>query len=372
MLASARDEGLDPFQAAGADAAGAAGLTMLRVPSLPSGARWRRPTIPTGLAALRCRAWAPDVVHSQAPFGAGLEALVAARLAGVPLVSTRREPIEPGRRDGPAPANSPTPASLRYARWYYNQCDLVTSPSEIVVAALRECGVRVPTRVVRDPLALEPWPWPERSLDEKPRRGPGRFTLLHVGPLSAEERVDDVIRAIPSLITRIPAVSLTVAGEGPAEPSLRILADRLQVTSHVRFVGPLTGARLVEAYASSDAFVTMRGSETSRLAAIEAMAAGLPVIVARDRRLADELDASRGILVEPGDITSLVTSILALRRDSARAAALAAAGRAHAARYRPGPIAAEWEEVYGEVLSRSRRRRATPSRALPQPTAPRS
>jgi 1,2-diacylglycerol 3-alpha-glucosyltransferase len=257
---------------------------------------------------------------------------------------------------------SPTPAAVRYARWYYNQCDLVT--------ALREHGLNVPTRIVIDPLPLDPWPGTERSLDEKPRRGPGSFTLIHVGRLTADQRVDEVIRAIPSLITRIPAVCFTVAGEGPAEASLRTLADRLQVTTHVRFVGPLARARLLDAYAASDAFVTMSGSEASRLATIEAMAAGLPVIAARTPGLAEDMDASCGIMIETGDTASLVESILALRRDPARAAALGAAGRAHAARFSPEPIAAEWEEIYGEVLSRSRQRRTGNARALPQPTTP--
>ena len=311
----------------------------------------------------------PDVVHSHEPFGTGLEALATARLLRVPLISTRRDPVEHLPRDGPASTMSPTPAALRYARWYYNQCDLVTSPSETIVTALRDRGLGVPTRVVNDPLPLDPWPGTERSLDEKPRRGPGSFTLLHVGRLTADQRVDEIIRAIPSLITRIPAVCFTVAGEGPAETSLRTLADRLQVTTHVRFVGRLARARLLESCAS-DAFVTMSGSEASRLATIEALAAGLPVIAARTPSLAEDMDASCGITIETADTASLVASILALRRDPARAAALGAAGRAHAARFRPEPIAAEWEEIYGEVLSRSRQRRAARSCAVPQPTAP--
>src|SRR5262245_40186295 len=216
MLAIARHEGIEPFHPANGHPEGIEGVTLLRLPSLP---RWAGGRIPTGLVALRCRTWAPEVVHSQEPSGPGLDALLAARLLGVPLVSTRREPIPRLPHGGSASTTSPTPMAVRYARWYYNQGDLVPSPAEAVVTALRDCGVRVPARVVRDPLPLDHWPDLERSFDEKPRRGPGRFTLIHVGRLIAERRVDDVIRAIPSLITRIPAVSFTVVGEGPAEPS---------------------------------------------------------------------------------------------------------------------------------------------------------
>jgi glycosyltransferase involved in cell wall biosynthesis len=115
----------------------------------------------------------------------------------------------------------------------------------------------------------------------------------------------------------------------------------------------------------------MSRAGTGRLAIIEAMAAGLPVIAARTRHLGDEMDASRSVLVEAGDIGALVESILTLHRDPARAATLGAAGRAHAARFSSGPIAAEWEKIYGEVLARSRQpRTATPRAVVPQSTAP--
>src|SRR5262249_56022556 len=87
--------------------------------------------------------------------------------------------------------------------------------------------------------------------------------------------------------------------------------------------------------------------------------------------VAECVDASRGMLVEAGDTMALVDSILALQRDPVRAAALGAAGRAHAAHFGPASIAAEWEEIYGEVLARRRQRRAVESRSLPQPTTPR-
>jgi len=77
-------------------------------------------------------------------------------------------------------------------------------------------------------------------------------------------------------------------------------------------------------------------------------------------------------LVERTDTAALVAAILALHRDPARAATLGASGRAYAARFAPEPIAAEWEEIYGEVLLRSRPQRASASRSLPQPTARRS
>jgi glycosyltransferase involved in cell wall biosynthesis len=371
MLAISRGEGSEQLDRLPSGPEPGDGLTLLRLPSLPWGAGRHWPAIPTGIAALRCRAWAPDILHSQDALGAGLEGLATARIVGAPLISTLRDPIETRPHRGLASVKAPTPVALRYVRWYYRQCDLVTTPSERIVAAVRESGLRVPVRVVSDPLPLDPWPSVGRPIEDKPRRGLRRFALIHVGRLTAVQRVDDIIRAIPSLITRIPAVSLTLVGTGPAEPALRTLAERLQVTTHVRFVGELGRPRLLDAYAASDAFVSLSTAETTHLATIEAMAAGLPAIGARTPALSECVDASRGMLVEAGNTAALVASILALHREPSRAAALGAAGRAYAARFGPEPIAAEWEAIYGEVLSKSRRRRATKAtRASPHPTSP--
>ncbi len=170
---------------------------------------------------------------------------------------------------------------------------------------------------------------------------------------------------------RVPRLSLTVVGRGPEEAELRRLAERLQVTSHVRLAGHLTGERLVDAYAASDVFVTMSRGGTPDLRTLEAMASGLPVIGARARGLLERVDTTCGVVVEPGDTTGLIAAILALHRDAGRANALGAAGRARATRFEPDSLAVEWEDVYEEVLSRHRRHaRATASRVAPQPTLP--
>jgi glycosyltransferase involved in cell wall biosynthesis len=118
-------------------------------------------------------------------------------------------------------------------------------------------------------------------------------------------------------------------------------------------------------------FVTASRAEVPDYAGLEAMAFGLPVIAARGRGLLERVDASCGVLVEPGDTEHLVASILALQRDTAPAAALGAAGRARAARFAPEPLTTEWEGVYETVLARHQER-VMASHPAPQPTAPRS
>jgi glycosyltransferase involved in cell wall biosynthesis len=258
----------------------------------------------------------------------------------------------------------------RYVRWYYDHCDRVTSPSRDLIAEMRRDGLRAPASVVANPLAFD---GPRGTPDLfEPKRWPSLpgFALLHVGSLAAGTRVDEIIHALPSLLTRIPRVTLALIGRGAAEASLRKLAETLQVSTHVRFLGHVTPARLRDAYAGSDVFVTMDMPDTRNLALIEAMAFGLPVIVARSFNLTEHVDTSRGLLVDPGSPAALAEAIVALHRHPGHAAALGAAGRAYAAHFSPDRIAAEWEQLYGQVLSPARRT-ATVALAMPPDTTSR-
>ena len=163
-------------------------------------------------------------------------------------------------------------------------------------------------------------------------------------------------------------MTLALIGRGPAEASLRKLAETLQVSTHVRFLGHVTPARRSDAYAGSDAFITM-DTGTQSLALIEAMAAGLPVIGARSPNLAEHVDTSRGLLVEPGHPATLAEAIVALHRHPGHAAALGAAGRVYAAHFSPDRIATEWEQLYGQVLSPARRTAAVAVAMPPDPTS---
>ena len=137
---------------------------------------------------------------------------VRSRARGPGHVPTPPAPADrnPSRADrglrAPSPALGARLAHVarRYVRWYYDQCDRVTSPSREIIATMRRDGLRAPASVVANAVALDR---PRGILDLfEPRRWPSLpgFTLLSVGRLSAEAHVDEIIHALPSLLTRIP------------------------------------------------------------------------------------------------------------------------------------------------------------------------
>ena len=128
-----------------------------------------------------------------------------------------------------------------------------------------------------------------------------------------------------------------VAGDGPAGAHLRAVAG-----SSVRFAGRVAPAELAQLRAAAAlALVPSRYAEILPLAALEAMASGLPVVAARAGGLA-ELVPEPG-LHPPGDPAAMAERIEALYGDAAAGEAALAVARARAA---PPVVAAALRAVY--------------------------
>lgn len=132
----------------------------------------------------------------------------------------------------------------------------------------------------------------------------GLPTVLFVGRLLERKRVDCLLRACADLhaITRL---RLQIVGDGPATESLKALAARIYPSAE--FVGEKHGSELVPYFQSADIFVL---PGTGGLAVQEAMAYGLPVIVAEgDGTQTDLVHPGNGWIVPPNDPVALQEAI---------------------------------------------------------------
>lgn len=119
----------------------------------------------------------------------------------------------------------------------------------------------------------------------KPGRKPGRAqrpNVLFVGRLQARKRVDALLRACAAMPG--PKPRLVIVGDGPEMQDLQRLAD--QIYPEARFAGARHGEELEPFFAEADLFVL---PGTGGLAIQEAMAHGLPVIVAKGDGTQDDL-----------------------------------------------------------------------------------
>ena len=209
-------------------------------------------------------------------------------------------------------------------------------------SAFVQRAYRVPQdriRVVPNGVAAEYF-LPPRPVDEQEPDRPLR--LLFVGRLEAQK---NVARLLDALALAERKLHLRVVGDGSLRADLERHARERGLD--VDFAGPLFGADLVRAYAEADAFVLPSDREGMALAALEAMAAGLPVI-ATDVPGNAELLADRGLLAapEPAELAAALDRVAADPRLRGR---LAASSAGAALGYSWEVVADMVENIYSEV-----------------------
>ena len=104
----------------------------------------------------------------------------------------------------------------------------------------------------------------------------GAIRLIHVGRLSPEKNQQLLLRVFSSLLSSFPQSSLTICGDGNQKTTLAELAESLNISNSIDFVGAVND--VPQRLSSHDVFVLSSLTEGLPLVIIEAMAAGLPVV----------------------------------------------------------------------------------------------
>ncbi|MFJ5922057.1 glycosyltransferase family 4 protein [Kitasatospora sp. NPDC092948] len=180
-------------------------------------------------------------------------------------------------------------------------------------------------------------------------RPDGPLRVLFVGRLNVQKRADRLLEAVA--LTREP-VQVRLAGDGELRAELTARAAALGLRD-VEFTGALDAERLSDAHGWADVFVLPSDKEGMPLAALEAMAAALPVIatdVPGNRELVD----GTGLLVDP-EPAALAAALDRVAADRQLRAELAARSARTAAGHTWESVTARVEEVYASVRAGSGR-----------------
>jgi len=284
---------------------------------------------------------AVDLVHLHTGRATWLGGL-AAKLAGVPALSTRR--MDRVVRRGP-----------RTRLVYGALTRRVVAISPAVVELLRRGGVD-PARIELIPDAVEP-----RSLE--PARGArevrrslglesGRLALLSLASLDRRKGLDVLLEALARLRERRadPLPALWIAGSGPEEGPLRQLVADLRLGESVDFLGRREDAP--DLLGACDVFVLPSRREGMGVAALEAMAVGKPVVASRVGGLAHAVESEgTGLLVPPEDPGALAAALERVLDDAELRERLSANGPARVTReFLAEDQVDRYAEVYAQVL----------------------
>ncbi|MEK7110421.1 MAG: glycosyltransferase [Patescibacteria group bacterium] len=328
--------------------------TVVRLASLsfPGATGQGRVVIPLGaLRRKAIRSFCPDIIHVNLPFGVGLEGLWAARALGVPLVGTDHTPMAQFAHYSPIKAKWVERALVRYNAWFYGQCHYLTSPAKVILEELSRQGVTSPRQSLSNPIDTVAFRPVKDRRPGKRRFDLQPFTILYVGRVAAEKKIEIIIRAIAKAAPQIPNLGFAIVGRGPDEERLRKIADNLGVAHLVKFLGFLEAESLTAVYGACDAFAIMSTAETQSIVAMNAMAVGLPVMAAAACGLKEYVSKTTGIPIRPGDVEGLAEAILRLNAESKLREALGKAGRKFVEGFAPEAIAGKWEKIYETTIA---------------------
>jgi glycosyltransferase involved in cell wall biosynthesis len=185
---------------------------------------------------------------------------------------------------------------------------------------------------------------PEFFLPSHEQRVP--HNLLFVGRLSVQKRADRLLAAV-ALMTH--QVQLTIVGAGEDEAALHRQAADLKL-KNVTYAGVLTGPALLEQYASADIFVMTSEREGMPLVALEAMAAGLPIVGTNVTGIR-ELISGVGILVDDPVPEQLAAALDELLDHPESVVELGRLSAAKAAEFSWSELLVKFEQLYDDIAS---------------------
>jgi glycosyltransferase involved in cell wall biosynthesis len=156
---------------------------------------------------------------------------------------------------------------------------------------------------------------------------PGNL-VLSVGNLIPIKGHELLIRAAGSLAAEFPELALEIIGDGSERARLEILAQQLNITDRVQFLGRKSRHEVVAAMRRCAIFALPSRYEGLGCVYLESMSIGKPVIGCREQGIAEVIrHGSNGFLVGPDNEKELTLALAMLLKDEARRRNLGAAAR---------------------------------------------
>ncbi len=208
------------------------------------------------------------------------------------------------------------------------------------------CGVQVIHNFI-DPALYNRDAYPD--LLKKQFNG-GRPIVMHVSNFRPVKRIRDVVKIFAGLNAKIPSV-LVMVGDGPDRDAAEEEARTLGVQHSVSFLGKIDN--IAPLLAGADLFLLPSQSESFGLAALEALASGVPVVGSNAGGLPEVVrNGETGVLCGVGDVDGMARGAIEILGDKNRWAAMSALAVSDSReRFSQDAIVAKYEALYTKAIS---------------------
>lgn len=178
----------------------------------------------------------------------------------------------------------------------------------------------------------------------------GEKVLLHASNFRTIKRVQDVVKIFYKVTQEIPSKLLFV-GDGPERSTAEELSRELGICDDIRFVGKQE--QMEDILAIADLFLLTSEYESFGLVALEAMAAGVPVISTNAGGLGEiNVHGKTGYMGNVGDVATMSNYAIEILQDEEKLNQFKENALQHAAAFDISRIIPLYEQLYDNVLSK--------------------
>jgi len=225
-------------------------------------------------------------------------------------------------------------------------------------AQVREFGVRAPVEILPNGIRAEDFAQRADGAGFRARHGvpADAKVLLFLGRLNPKKGLEILAECFAKVAAQCPDAALVIAGADPGDgfgERVRGFVRDAGVADRTRIVGEVRGADKYAAFASADVFILPSWSEGLPMAALEAMAGGVPVVLTEHCNIpeAAESGAGRVVRLDAGELAAAVVELF--QDDSLRRRCSANGCRLTTERFAWRAISARAVDMYRRAIGES-------------------
>ena len=175
--------------------------------------------------------------------------------------------------------------------------------------------------------------------------------LIHVSNFRKVKRVEDVVLIFDKVLKKVPA-KLLLAGDGPERQKIEALCRELGNCVHTKFLGKIKYTE--QALMMADLFLLPSETESFGLAALEAMACGVPVVSSNTGGIPEvNIDGYSGYLSDVGNVDEMAERAISLLSNEEKLTQFKENAKIQASKFSIDKILPQYEAIYQRVTQKN-------------------
>lgn len=229
------------------------------------------------------------------------------------------------------------------------QSDMLTAVSEnLKTETYRNFDIDKPIEVVKNFVDVKRFHKKPISAFKQLIAPNGERIIVHASNFRKVKRVDDVIRTFQLVTKEIPS-KLLLIGDGPERPEIEDMVRNCTAKDDVKFLGKQE--QMEDLLPIADLFLLPSEYESFGLAALEAMAAEVPVISSNAGGLPEIIiNGTCGYMSDVGDVADMSRNAIKILKDDAVLAVFKANALKQAMQFDIGNIVPQYEALYRKLI----------------------